>query len=446
MDGAARSDLVSGSAEVRVVPTVSQEQSAETLHLWCTAAGVAMQPISTATGNIGLGLAVAGLALRMAGVTLRQAPTPRGDERRSLGHDPLLLRSRVLLRSWRELTSQSWAWLLAAWLAWSWLSLAWSPDPAFGVEQFRATRVLLWIPLLWPLRRHWAPLVGAILVGTTVMALLQAAQMRFGWPVSRFPRGAGLTTPTQTGLWAAVALSFWLIVVVAVPLRRALLALPVTVLAGVSLVWSATRASVIGLMVELVLANLILCLTSSGWLRRAVMRALVGLVILGGAALFANSRLEEKFQVAMKETKATLEGELTAPAEERLAMWVMAMDGWRQHPIVGWGIGGLPAIAEQTEVVGPARYGDMRKVRMIHSTYIQVLTETGLVGALLFGGFAVTLLVDVLRGLPGRPLMVASFGALVVWFVAAAFDGFQQSGGFLTVGAILIPLALAPRD
>jgi hypothetical protein len=30
--------------------------------------------------------------------------------------------------------------------------------------------------------------------------------------------------------------------------------------------------------------------------------------------------------------------------------------------------------------------------------------------------------------------------------VAAAFDGFQQSGGFLTVGAILIPLALAPRD
>ncbi|MGA1267076.1 MAG: O-antigen ligase family protein, partial [Phycisphaerales bacterium] len=227
-------------------------------------------------------------------------------------------------------------------------------------------------------------------------------------------------------------------------LRRALLALPVTVLAGVSLVWSATRASVIGLMVELVLANLILCLTSSGWLRRAVMRALVGLVILGGAALFANSRLEKKFQVAMKETKATLEGELTAPAEYRLAMWAMAMDGWRQHPIVGWGIGAVPVIARDSTVSHPTR--DMRTVRMIHSTYIQVLTETGLVGALLFGGFAVTLLIDVLRGLPGRPLMVAGFGALVVWFVAAAFDGFQQSGGFLTVGAILIPLALAPRD
>jgi hypothetical protein len=49
----------------------------------------------------------------------------------------------------------------------------------------------------------------------------------------------------------------------------------------------------------------------------------------------------------------------------------------------------------------------------------------------------------VLRGLRGQPLLVASFGALVVWFVAAAFDGYHQSGGFLSVGAILIPLALS---
>jgi O-antigen ligase len=437
----------SSASDAEALPRVpDREDAAETLHLWLTLAGVALQPISTATGNIGLGLAGLGLALRMAGISLQPLWTPCGHVAWTLCQVPELLRSRRLTNAWLHLLGRTWLWLLMAWLAWSWLSLAWSPDPRFGVEQFRATRVLLWIPLLWPLRRHWAPLVGAILVGTTVMALLQAAQMRFGWPVSRFPRGAGLTTPTQTGLWAAVALSFWLIVVVAVPLRRALLALPVTVLAGVSLVWSATRASVIGLMVELVLANLILCLTSSGWLRRAVMRALVGLVILGGAWYMAGSTLEAKVQQAVKETTTTIQGQFTTPAEYRLSMWEMALKGWWKKPLAGWGIGGLPAIAEQTDVVGPARYGDLRKVRMIHSTYIQVLTETGLVGALLFGGFAVTLLIDVLRGLPGRPLMVAGFGALVVWFVAAAFDGFQQSGGFLTVGAILIPLALAPRD
>jgi len=444
MDGAARPDLMTCTSDVRAVPNMSQERTAETLHLWFTLAGVALQPVSPATGHIGLGLAAVGLGLRMAGVVLQRVPTLHGGNRHVLRHDSSLLRSRVLLHSWRELGLQHWAWILMAWLAWSWLSLLWSPDPRFGVEQFRATRVLLWIPLLWPLRRHWGPLVGAILVGTTLMAVLQATQMRLGWPVSRFPRGAGLTTPTQTGLWAAVALSFWLIVVVAVPLRQALLALPVTVLAGVSLVWSATRASVIGLMVELVLANLILSLTSRGWLRRAAMRALVGLAILGGAMLFANSRLEKKFQLAVKETQATLEGELTAPAEYRVAMWTMAVDGWRRRPIAGWGLGAMPAIAQDSTVSHPTR--DMRKVRMIHSTYIQILAEPGVVGLLLFAGFATTLFRDVLRELPGRPLMVASFGALVVWFVAAAFDGFQQSGGFLTVGAILIPLSLAPRD
>jgi hypothetical protein len=31
-----------------------------------------------------------------------------------------------------------------------------------------------------------------------------------------------------------------------------------------------------------------------------------------------------------------------------------------------------------------------------------------------------------------------------VWFVAAAFDGFQQSGGFLTIGSICMALATMP--
>jgi O-antigen ligase len=73
----------------------------------------------------------------------------------------------------------------------------------------------------------------------------------------------------------------------------------------------------------------------------------------------------------------------------------------------------------------------------------QILTETGLIGLGLFAAFMALLFRDVLRSVWERPMLVASFGALVVWFVAAAFDGYQQSGGFLTVGAILIPLALS---
>jgi len=413
MDADASNPATANASDVEQTVRDSSRIDWSTLHLWGAMLGIGMQPISTATGNIGLAIALA-------------ATVPR---------------AVALLPDWRTLLRQGWMLCLLAWLAWSWITLLWSPDAAFGVTQFRATRVLLWIPVLWPLRARWSHLVAAILIGTTIMALIQTSQMTLGKPRSHFGLGAGLTTPTQTGLWAAVALSFWLILVVSSTLAHAAMLLVPTMIGGLSLVWSATRASIIGLMVELLLANLVLALTSRGWLRRALVRCVVGLAILGGAWVFAGNTLQAKVEQAVKETKATVQGNVTATAEVRLAMWKMSLAGWKRAPIAGVGMGGIPSIAATTAVTNPQL--DMRTVTMIHSTYIQILTETGLIGLGLFAAFMALLFRDVLRGLRGQPLLVASFGALVVWFVAAAFDGYHQSGGFLSVGAILIPLALS---
>jgi len=413
MDADASSPATANASDVEQTVRDSSRIDWSTLHLWGVMLGIGMQPISTAAGNIGFGIAVAVTVPRVI----------------------------ALLPDWRTLLRQGWMLCLLAWLAWSWITLLWSPDAAFGVTQFRATRVLLWIPVLWPLRARWSHLVAAILIGTTIMALIQASQMTLGKPRSHFGLGAGLTTPTQTGLWAAVALSFWLILVVSSTLAHAAMLLVPTMIGGLSLVWSATRASIIGLMVELLLANLVLALTSRGWLRRALVRCVVGLAILCGAWVFAGNTLQAKVEQAVKETKATVQGNVTATAEVRLAMWKMSLAGWKRAPIAGVGMGGIPSIAATTAVTNPQL--DMRTVTMIHSTYIQILTETGLIGLGLFAAFMALLFRDVLRGLRGQPLLVASFGALVVWFVAAAFDGYHQSGGFLSVGAILIPLALS---
>lgn len=413
MDADASNPATANASDVEQTVRESSRIDWSTLHLWGVMLGIGMQPISTAAGNIGFGIAVAVTVPRVI----------------------------ALLPDWRTLLRQGWMLCLLAWLAWSWITLLWSPDAAFGVTQFRATRVLLWIPVLWPLRARWSHLVAAILIGTTIMALIQASQMTIGKPRSHFGLGAGLTTPTQTGLWAAVALSFWLILVVSSTLAHAAMLLVPTMIGGLSLVWSATRASIIGLMVELLLANLVLALTSRGWLRRALVRCVVGLAILGGAWVFAGNTLQAKVEQAVKETKATVQGNVTATAEVRLAMWKMSLAGWKRAPIAGVGMGGIPSIAATTAVTNPQL--DMRTVTMIHSTYIQILTETGLIGLGLFAAFMALLFRDVLRGLRGQPLLVASFGALVVWFVAAAFDGYHQSGGFLSVGAILIPLALS---
>jgi O-antigen ligase len=413
MDADASNPATANASDVEQTVRDSSRIDWSTLHLWGVMLGIGMQPISTAAGNIGFGIAAAVTVPRVI----------------------------ALLPDWRTLLRQGWMLCLLAWLAWSWITLLWSPDAAFGVTQFRATRVLLWIPVLWPLRARWSHLVAAILIGTTIMALIQASQMTLGKPRSHFGLGAGLTTPTQTGLWAAVALSFWLILVVSSTLAHAAMLLVPTMIGGLSLVWSATRASIIGLMVELLLANLVLALTSRGWLRRALVRCVVGLAILGGAWVFAGNTLQAKVEQAVKETKATVQGNVTATAEVRLAMWKMSLAGWKRAPIAGVGMGGIPSIAATTAVTNPQL--DMRTVTMIHSTYIQILTETGLIGLGLFAAFMALLFRDVLRGLRGQPLLVASFGALVVWFVAAAFDGYHQSGGFLSVGAILIPLALS---
>ena len=387
------------------------------IHLYTVLLGLCLQPISTATSNIGLGIAIGGSV-------------------------PLLIANpRLFAAPW----NQPWLRWLLAWLVLSWLSLLWSSDARFGVEQFRACRVLVWIPLLWPARNHWLWLVAALLTGTTMLQMMQATQMSaLAWPASsRFGRGHGLTSPTQTGLWDAISLSFLLLFAVMGGWRRALAFLPLSVLAATGLVWSATRASVIGVAVELVVAGVVLACTSKGWIKRALVRCVVGLVILGGVSLVARSQLQAKFDQAIQETKQTVSGNGPVNSEFRLAMWRMTLDGWRKHSILGVGIGGIPkSIAENSTEVSNGI--PLNQVRMIHSTYIQVLAETGLVGALLFAGFMISFFRRALAAVREDPVRITAFGACVVWFVAAAFDGYQQSGGFLTVGAICMALAAMP--
>jgi len=387
------------------------------VRLWAAMLGVAMQPISTATGNIGFVIALV-------------AAVPR-----------IPAEMQALRSLWR----QPWLPWLVAWVLLTWSSLLWSPDPSFGREQFKASRVLLWLPLLWPVRNHWRQLVAAMLAGTTLMVLIQASQMAFGWPVGRWHPGYGLTTPTQTGLWAAVALSFWLILVVAAPPRKAILTVPIAMLTGVALVWSATRASVVGLMVELVFANVMLAVMSPGWFRRALLRGLVGIAILIGAMLVAPRELNAKVRQALSETDAALSGRRAESDQDRLAMWRMAIDGWWHQGgrAIGLGLGAgcVPSIASKTTI--QVARGDLTKTTMIHSTYLQTLVETGAAGLCLLLAFVMLVLREAFRSVQRHPLQIAGFGALIVWFVAAGFDGYQQSGGLLSVGAILIPLALA---
>ena len=123
----------------------------------------------------------------------------------------------------------------------------------------------------------------------------------------------------------------------------------------------------------------------------------------------------------------------------------MAIEGWTRYPLCGVGMGGIgESIARSTTVKCPPY--DMTEVRMVHSTYVQALTETGVVGAVLLLGWLVLVMRDAWRGVQRDPVRIIAWGGTLLWLVAAAFDGYQQSGGFLTVGAIMMALACAPFD
>jgi O-antigen ligase len=380
--------------------------------------GIGLQPISTATGNIGFGIAIAGAI-------------------------PLLIVAPAQFAAcWQSL----WIRWLAAWVVLSWVSLLWSSDPQFGVDQFRACRVLLWIPLLWPLRSQWPLLVGAVIGGAAVIQVIQALQVSpLGWLVSakRAP-GHGLTTPTQTGMWDAISLCFLLSIPLIGKWRRALLILPLATLATAGLIWTAARAAVLGFIVQLIAIGAVHAWCGTGRLGRAMAQGLVGAALLAVVFLMADStHLRAKVEKAAHETADALTGIGAVTSEYRLAMWSTALEGWQQHALLGAGIGGIPNTIMKPSTVVYERHR-ISDVRMIHSTYLQVLAETGLVGAALFAAFVWCFLRDALTVIRRDPARIGALGACLVWFVGAAFDGYQQSGGFLSIGAICMALAAMP--
>jgi O-antigen ligase len=161
----------------------------------------------------------------------------------------------------------------------------------------------------------------------------------------------------------------------------------------------------------------------------------------------ASPRLATKFREATRETRETLgashEGARSENVPEyRLAMWIMGLDAWRTHPIAGWGIGSIPTIAKESTVTHPTQ--DMHKVVMIHSTYLHALVEGGLIGACLLLG-ALALSARAAWYAMRHDLALAGPAcAAACWLVAACFDGYHQSGGLLSIGAIIAPLTCGP--
>jgi len=353
-----------------------------------------------------------------------------------------VLRAPVLIPIWRRMCAQTWVKLLIAWILFSALSIAWSPSPVIGVDRLWSLKAFAWLPLLWPLHRHWKWLLGGFLLATAVMQGIQISGEFFHCTYKGVSLATGLRHPTMTGLYNGIALSCWLFLSVSAGWRVVFLSFPMAALSTFGFFWANQRAAVVGIIVELIVANIVLATVSKGWIGRAVTRGLIAVVLIGCVYLVVGERLETKFVQVSKEATASLKGDAPEIVEGRIAMWKLALAGWAKSPIFGVGLGGYRSATANIEVA--YKLEDIHNYDTPHSTYIMILTESGIIGLALFLAWTAAFFVRAIGCLRIDTIRIGAFGGTIIWFSAAATDSFHTRGVFLTIGVIMMALAVMP--
>lgn len=362
-----------------------------------------------------------------------------------------LLRAPALVPSWREMLSQTWFKLLLLWIAWVAISVAWSPDVPMGFDQLGRFKFFIWIPMLWPLYKQWRWLFAGLLLSAFVLQCIQVTGA-FGATYHGQLLTKGIRHPTVVGMWDAIALSCWLFMAVALNWQTMLLCIPLAVLSAVGFIWAGQRATLFGILVEIIIANIVLVFAVRGWLRRAALRVVLALVVIGGVYFFIGDELTAKLKRVYNEsTKNLIMVEMNDQSddqskivyEERIAMWKMTLIAWQTSPLLGVGNGGyVKATAAIVEVKNPNF--DVHLHVHPHSTYLMILTENGLVGLTLFLLWVGAFFVRAFRVVQRNPIRIGAFGGAVIWFSAAAVDSFHRTEYFLSLGVIMITLGAMP--
>jgi O-antigen ligase len=429
-----RGELAAEIARVR-----ERDANGHVAHAIVATLAIFMQPIANAPANIGFGMLVAMCALRV----------------------------HRLWRVWALMFREPFWLLLVAWAAWTGITLLWSEDVAYGARQWGGFRAILWVPMLWPVIDRWRWLVGALLAGVACANGLQVSQYFGGWPTARPGKltGGGFHMYVFMGAWCAIAFAIWTMMAVSLRWKAALASVAFASLAAIGLVIAGTRGSLVGAGVEVIVIAALLAVRQRGWVKRAAVRAAVGAVILAVVWLVVGEKVQQKFDALVVRDTAVAAGTAgtTTDAPQtvasmrlnmqdgRMAVWRFAIRQWQQAPWSGVGFGTVLARAKSVDEHEPGLEKAERKgvveLGHPHSTSVQTLAETGLIGFALYASWVISALWIGWRLLgadrpPNCPqwLPPALLGAALAFFVASQFDCYQMNSTAFAIG--LLPIGL----
>ncbi len=330
-------------------------------------------------------------------------------------------------------------WLLGAWAAWHGISILWSADPAAGLDEWGAFRVVLTPLLLWPVLDHAALLIGAFLVGVVGANLVQLTQ-QFHWLGQKPCYGGrldGWLHAVHTGAMCAAALCWHLSAILKGRSWLRWVSLIGAAAAVAGLIRSGSRGPWLAIAATLPMGLLLIGLTTRRLRRAVLIIALVGVVGAGVAWVATGDFVTTRIHQATDDIRKAIDGDFHSHVGERLARWAGAWKVFGDSPLLGAGAGGFG------RAIGELGYSDVSpKGHHAHSVYMHVLACTGLPGALIL---VAVIVLSVRRVVTRQANHLYSSGTalvLITWLVGAAFDAYHLNGNMFGLFTLIVALTL----
>lgn len=375
-----------------------------------------------------------------------------------------LIRLPNIWRAYPALLRYALVWAAMAWTSWQGISILWSPDAAEGLNSLRAFRVILTPLALWPVLDAAALLIASFLCGVFSANLIQLSQglELFGLSASDDDRLRSAIHPIQFGTMCIAAICWHLAAILrgsrtwwrSTPWWGAatLIGLAAAIL---GLIFTGSRGPWIAAALTLPFMLVVLLFRRPGS-RRAVLALLITGVVSGVVAWpFVSTMMTSRYHQAVNELQQAFEGDEYATSTGlRIKLWSWAMDIWQDSPIIGAGAGSYrTAQSEHPDyqrlvALNPDDESYLSR-HHAHSTYLQVLCTTGLIGALLMLAVYGLTLIRAWRDPADHFYADGTIFALIGWFIGANFDAYHLNGHlgglFWFIASLIMANRLAAR-
>ncbi len=207
-------------------------------------------------------------------------------------------------------------------------------------------------------------------------------------------------------------------------------------LESVMLYYTATRGAILGLLGGLVILAVILAVFERGMLRRLALAGLGAVVLVVGLFFLArNTAFVQKSPVLERFASVSLRETTT---QSRFTIWKMALSGWRERPILGWGQENFVFVF--SKYYEPSLWRQEPWFDRAHNVFLDWLISGGILGLAAYLAMFGMAISSIIRARRRRVLDAVTFGILLSLLAAHFFQNlfvFDNLTSYLLFFALL---------